>query len=459
MHLMQTRMTEVRSRPVDAKTEAWNHDSQHEKLSPYVGHIYQIKFDAWTFAKSDLWASLMQTIFFELDRQLTLEKSIETALKQRKEDALKGTEDPEQRKQIEQTYDQRNQEIEQQIWPVLYKSNNDEREWFLKRILKEDDLLNAIESSPNQGGLWQTIDDVQKEDKERLRQTRQQLEKIKSKLNQDCAKLRQTTLESFQPLLEIQKNESVRHIDALLGTSFELLRRRIGPKLFQDLNEQIQLELYGPPDSETKSPEKVREKGLWGQLNNFLIEVEDAREKLRKVVSCESEDEGSNSEHKSSIDSASEDSATSPPTTKTGSDDQDAENKKTQEIEEQKQEIENLLRKVTATKLDILDIATTVVEQNYCRVIWATAWHWIRRNWITLLLTATFVLAIISLLVFYELKPVEASTRLVTRLATLIAPTLPTVILLRNLLKSGTAWFEETRLAFKEYEKSVEQKK
>ena len=80
MHLMQQHMTQVRSRKVDLATEAWHPNPNHEKLSPYVGHIYQIKFDAWTFAKSDLWASLMQTIFFELNRQISLEQQLAQVL-------------------------------------------------------------------------------------------------------------------------------------------------------------------------------------------------------------------------------------------------------------------------------------------------------------------------------------------------------------------------------------------
>jgi len=30
--------------------------------SPFVGHIYLVKFDAWTYTKSNLWASLMYQV-------------------------------------------------------------------------------------------------------------------------------------------------------------------------------------------------------------------------------------------------------------------------------------------------------------------------------------------------------------------------------------------------------------
>jgi hypothetical protein len=40
----------------------------------FVGHLYQIHFNAWTYAKSNLWASLMDTIFSTLNRQMQLEQ-------------------------------------------------------------------------------------------------------------------------------------------------------------------------------------------------------------------------------------------------------------------------------------------------------------------------------------------------------------------------------------------------
>ncbi|MFO7679284.1 MAG: P-loop NTPase fold protein [Chloroflexota bacterium] len=67
MHLMQKEMQRIRSLKV---TKAWIAD----ETEPYVGHVYPISFNAWTYAKSDLWASLMQTIFMELNRQLSLEQ-------------------------------------------------------------------------------------------------------------------------------------------------------------------------------------------------------------------------------------------------------------------------------------------------------------------------------------------------------------------------------------------------
>jgi predicted KAP-like P-loop ATPase len=73
MHLMQRRMGQIRALPV-AKADAWPKD--RDGAFPWVGHVYVVRFDAWTFAKSNLWASLMQTIFRDLNHQLTLEAEL-----------------------------------------------------------------------------------------------------------------------------------------------------------------------------------------------------------------------------------------------------------------------------------------------------------------------------------------------------------------------------------------------
>lgn len=74
MHLMQERVAQLRALKIGAN-------------SLYIGHVYQIKFDAWTYAKSNLWASLMQTIFYELNAQLTRERELASALGATDDDA------------------------------------------------------------------------------------------------------------------------------------------------------------------------------------------------------------------------------------------------------------------------------------------------------------------------------------------------------------------------------------
>ena len=78
LYLIQQRIEAIRRQDL-TRLQAWgdpNYPNDTKIMSPYVGHIYQISFNAWTYAKSDLWASLMQEIFYELNRQITLERQI-----------------------------------------------------------------------------------------------------------------------------------------------------------------------------------------------------------------------------------------------------------------------------------------------------------------------------------------------------------------------------------------------
>lgn len=64
MYLLRKRMAELRSLP-------------SRNGSPYVGHVYPVRFDAWTYAKTDLWASLLQSIFRQVSTQVELERRID----------------------------------------------------------------------------------------------------------------------------------------------------------------------------------------------------------------------------------------------------------------------------------------------------------------------------------------------------------------------------------------------
>jgi WD40 repeat protein len=74
MNLIQEKIREIRCQSL-TDLEAWGGREGHSSklASQFVGHIYQIKFNAWTYSKANLWASLMQEIFYELNRQISLE--------------------------------------------------------------------------------------------------------------------------------------------------------------------------------------------------------------------------------------------------------------------------------------------------------------------------------------------------------------------------------------------------
>ena len=82
MRLMWNHVADLRTLPVE---KGWSDEQGAGAESAFVGHVYQISFNAWTYAKSNLWASLMHEIFIQLNQQLSLEQILATKL-----DLLKG---------------------------------------------------------------------------------------------------------------------------------------------------------------------------------------------------------------------------------------------------------------------------------------------------------------------------------------------------------------------------------
>ena len=63
---------------------------EDDKNFLYAGHIYTINFNAWTYGKSDLWASFMFRIFKDLSDQLNLENKLADFAKSKKSDLREG---------------------------------------------------------------------------------------------------------------------------------------------------------------------------------------------------------------------------------------------------------------------------------------------------------------------------------------------------------------------------------
>jgi hypothetical protein len=76
LHLIESRIREIRCEPIVQPAP----ETASEEAFPFIGHPYLIAFDAWTYAKSNLWASLMQTLFQGLDRQINLEQILSREL-------------------------------------------------------------------------------------------------------------------------------------------------------------------------------------------------------------------------------------------------------------------------------------------------------------------------------------------------------------------------------------------
>jgi predicted KAP-like P-loop ATPase len=217
MHLMQQRMTDVRSGKVDPEVEAWNTNPNHEKLSPYVGHIYQIKFDAWTFAKSDLWASLMQTIFFELNRQISLEQQLARVLAEHPEDPASRA------KALCEAG---------QYWPVLYKSSDQDRQWFLERVLSPAQLI-KFKDIHNQGQvddeLWRQLGATYQAENQKLTELETELRR-----KQDELRIKTQAIRS-----QVDDNQLNQLILKLTGPVSILLSNRISQPVLTRINRDI----------------------------------------------------------------------------------------------------------------------------------------------------------------------------------------------------------------------------
>jgi predicted KAP-like P-loop ATPase len=216
MHLMQKHMVEIRSRGLDP-VEAWGFKDKDDKnpdssrLNRYVGHIYQIKFDAWTYAKSNLWASLMQTIFFELDRQITLEHQIQTAL-----DQTKG----------------KPSSLESQsgaIWQALYETSEEDRKWFLKNVLTEEALEkweNASQNQSNTDQLWDLFASSEQKVIEDLDNLQSQLQKQKKELQKSRAEV-------------LEKGAKYAFFSTASQTAIAVLNERFGTSFTKDIQEKV----------------------------------------------------------------------------------------------------------------------------------------------------------------------------------------------------------------------------
>jgi hypothetical protein len=154
-------MNEIRSASL-TKKQTWG---KEEEAFPYVGHIYQIKFDAWTYAKADLWYSLTQTIFYEFNRQYTLEQEIEQSLKKVNRSQLEGG----------------------KFWKALNAMSEFDRTASLRELANfSEQTYNELEKIKSDqefsSSLWEKIGDIRKNEKSELQNLKERLRKENQKL-------------------------------------------------------------------------------------------------------------------------------------------------------------------------------------------------------------------------------------------------------------------------------------
>ncbi|WP_083389702.1 P-loop NTPase fold protein [Trichormus sp. NMC-1] len=184
MHLIEKHITKIRCQQITAK-QTWGEKGDEPNLSPYVGHVYQIKFNAWSYAKSDLWASLMQTIFDQLDRQLTLEKQLGEV-----SNLLAGGD----------------------VWRVINQMNDSDRKAILESELSKEVFAKFKEKNADGNALWDILSEVREEEQKKLEQTEQELQNLEAEVKSKNQEIENKfNLEVKQ--LEQEFNQEVKKIE------------------------------------------------------------------------------------------------------------------------------------------------------------------------------------------------------------------------------------------------------
>jgi len=138
LHLIEQQLQERRCEGIGEGDEGLDN-------YPFIGHPYLVHFDAWTYAKGNLWASLMQTTLVELDRQMSLERAL--------------AKDPD--------FDWR---APSPVWKLLWQLSDKQREIFSKSDLGKEALKKANEftQSGSSGGLWTELEKLRVKEKQQL---------------------------------------------------------------------------------------------------------------------------------------------------------------------------------------------------------------------------------------------------------------------------------------------------
>jgi hypothetical protein len=144
LHLFENRIQEIRCEPLS---------TEDADAFPFVGHPYVIRFDAWTYAKGNLWASLMQQIFVELDRQVGLEDTLRTKLNLTPEDQT-------------------------EIWRLLSNLSDEQRHQLARTDLGRQAIELAAQHDRGQiteSRLWNQFEELRAEEIEQLKDRESEL--------------------------------------------------------------------------------------------------------------------------------------------------------------------------------------------------------------------------------------------------------------------------------------------
>ncbi|MHC4945827.1 MAG: P-loop NTPase fold protein, partial [Planctomycetota bacterium] len=196
LHLLQERLLKIRSDNLS--------DPVKRETFPYVGHPYLIQFDAWTYAKSNLWASLMQEVLVELNHQISMEKLLKDI---DGENLLLGK--------------------KAKIWPLLWKLSPQE---FTEMSETENgrkaiEMVAGLEAAKLEPDvLWTELQELRADEREELKTAEKQLAAKRKELAEKNGEIerdvdfqvtglaRQASFESFQDKLVGTLGKAVRDV-------------------------------------------------------------------------------------------------------------------------------------------------------------------------------------------------------------------------------------------------------
>ncbi|WP_309295021.1 P-loop NTPase fold protein [Trichormus variabilis] len=377
LHLMQNRILEVRSEGI-TEQEAWSENPSSDELYPYVGHIYQIKFDAWTYAKSDLWASLMQTIFFELDRQISLEQQlIKVGIEPCAENSAK-------------------------IWQVLYQVSEEDRNWFLERVLTVEQLQNFQDSKQKQDfpdNLWQIFTKSQRDSIRSYKETKEEL------INKE------KELQVRKENLLVNLSERDKDLQERLANAEQRLQIRLD-EIVADIREKQSSEVkLEPSDNEKKIhlilgySAVVLERTLGDQGFNKIFDEKiqaEVNKKINLKINIKSDD-------------------------------------------------------ITKVSSWLKGVVTVAISNNYQSITLYSVREWAKKN--KLLIIIFFVCLLLAILLPAGIQFFNnlGSSKVIAQVVGFFTPMLPAIATLQALWTTGKKWYDETQLALNEYKTSYEQ--
>ncbi len=193
---------------------------------PYVGHPYVIRFDAWTYAKSSLWASLMQRILLELNRQIGLEQALD---KLKEASLLEGG----------------------PVWQLLSGLSDKQRKDFLENDLGKKAL--AQEKKFNRGkvggeALWERFKQLKEDERKKLLEAEEELAARQNELESAKADLEAEVDEKLQRRAKWAAWEPV--LDELIRIGYEKSevdnKSKKDPPTFKEIEEKIKKTKFLP---------------------------------------------------------------------------------------------------------------------------------------------------------------------------------------------------------------------